>query len=361
MSDPLFTPFDLGGLVLPNRIVMAPMTRNRADRDVAGASAATYYAQRASAGLIVTESTQVSPQGVGYANTPGVHSAAQVAAWRRVTDAVHARGGRIYAQLVHAGRISHPVLQPGGELPVAPSAVAAQGSTVTYGGPREFPVPRALERWEIPDVVEQFARGARGALEAGFDGVEVHGGNGYLVDQFLRDGTNRRTDAYGGSIPNRARFALEVADAVAAVWGAPRVGVRISPWSGYNSMGDSDPAALFTHLAGELGARGLGYLHVIEPVSGKSASAHPRLTPALRARFGGPVIANGGHGAGSARASIAAGEADLVSFATHYIANPDLVERFAEGAPLATPERSTYYGGDDRGYVDYPVRDGVAV
>jgi N-ethylmaleimide reductase len=342
-------------------MVMAPMTRNRAGAgNVPGDLAVTYYAQRASAGLIVTEGTQVSPQGVGYPGTPGIHDDAQTRGWRRVTDAVHERGGRIFAQLWHVGRISHPLLQPGGALPVAPSALAAEGQTFTPEGPQPFGVPRALELDEIPAVVEQFAHGARLALAAGFDGVEIHGANGYLVDQFLRDGANRRTDAYGGPVENRARFLLEVTEAVAGVWGTDRVGVRLSPTGSFNSMSDSDPAATFGHATRELDRLGLAYLHVVEPLE-RVPEMPPPVAPLLRSLFGGPFILNGGYDLKTGNAALAAGEADLISFGVLFLANPDLPERFAEGAPLNPPDRATFYGGDHRGYTDYPARDAAAV
>src|SRR5258706_13364923 len=271
-QHPLLAPVQLGPYTLPNRMVMAPMTRSRAVEGLVPAPfAATYYQQRASAGLIVTEGSQVSAQGVGYPNTPGVHSEAQVAGWKKVTAAVHERGGRIFLQLWHVGRISHPMLQLDGALPVAPSAIAAEGTVHTYSGPQPFVAPRALEIAEIPGIVEQFAHGARTALESGFDGVEIHGANGYIVDQFLRDGTNHRTDAYGGSVANRARFLVEVVEAVVGVWGGNRVGVRFSPTGAFNSMSDSDPVATFSHAAEALDRFGLAYLHVIEPVSGLMA------------------------------------------------------------------------------------------
>jgi N-ethylmaleimide reductase len=359
----LLTPFQLGPHTLPNRVVMAPMTRSRAAAgNVQTGLNATYYAQRASAGLLITEGTQVSPQGVGYPSTPGIHSPEQVAGWRTVTDAVHARGGRIFAQLWHVGRISHPSLQPDGGLPVAPSAVAAEGTVFTGSGPQPFVTPRALETEEIAGVVRQFAAGARCALDAGFDGVELHGANGYLIDQFLRDGTNRRTDRYGGSVENRVRFLVEVAEAVAAVWGADRVGARLSPTNPFNSMHDSDPGTVFAHAAAKLSELGLVYLHVVEPVSTgpDGAPDGERVTPRLRAAFRGALIANGGYGLESAERVLAAGEADLVSFGAPYIANPDLVERFAVGAPLALPDRATFYGGAEAGYSDYPVWEGRA-
>lgn len=358
MSQPsqLLTPLDLGPLRLANRIVMAPMTRSRAgEGNAPGALNALYYTQRASAGLLITEATQISQQGVGYPFTPGLHTDGQVAGWRQVTEAVHAAGGRIFAQLWHVGRISHPAFQPGGALPVAPSAIAPPGTTRTLDGPQPYAVPRALELAEIPGVVRDYAEAARRALEAGFDGVEIHAANGYLIDQFLRDGTNRRTDAYGGSAENRVRFLREVTEAVAAVWGAGRVGVRLSPRSEFNAMSDSDPLATFSAAARVLAEIGVAYLHVVEPrVPGESEA--DRVTPHLRKLFPGALIVNGGYTAETAERALAAGEADLVSFGAPYIANPDLVERFAEGAPLNAPNPATFYGGAEAGYTDYPLR-----
>jgi N-ethylmaleimide reductase len=349
----LFTPFQLGALALPNRVVMAPMTRNRAGRgSVPGALAAEYYRQRASAGLIVTEATQVSPQGVGYPGTPGIHDDLQVAGWQRVTDAVHAAGGRIFLQLWHVGRISHPSLQPDGALPVAPSAIAAKGDAFTASGPQPFVTPRALETAEIPGIVAQFENGARRARAAGFDGVEIHGANGYLIDQFLRDGTNRRTDRYGGSLQNRARFLLEVTEAVADVWGAERVGVRLSPQSDFNDMHDSDPRATFGHAALALEPFGLAYLHIVEPAG--VTGARP-LAPDLKEAFGGPLMVNGGYTRALAERALAQGHADLVSFGTSFLANPDLPLRLARNVPLNAPDPATFYGGDARGYTDYPA------
>jgi N-ethylmaleimide reductase len=351
----LFTPFALGDLALPNRVVMAPMTRNRAGPgNVPGALAVEYYTQRASAGLIVTEATQVSPQGVGYPGTPGIHSEAQVAGWRQITDAVHRAGGRIFLQLWHVGRISHPSLHLDGALPVAPSAIAADGEAFTATGPQPFVVPRALATAEIPDIVAQFADGARRARAAGFDGVEIHGANGYLIDQFLRDGTNRRSDRYGGSLANRARFLIEVTEAVAGVWGAGRVGVRLSPRSDFNSMHDSDPRATFGHAALALSTLGLGYLHIVEPVGASPDETAP-LAPDLKEAFGGPLMLNGGYTRPLADAALARGEADLVSFGAAFLANPDLPLRLAQDAPLNSPDPATFYGGDRRGYTDYPA------
>jgi N-ethylmaleimide reductase len=337
----LFNPLELGPLALPNRIVMAPMTRSRAGAgNVPGARAVEYYVQRASAGLIVTEATQVSPQGVGYPATPGIHDDAQVEGWRRVTDAVHRAGGRVFLQLWHVGRISHPSMQPDGALPVAPSAIAPEGQVFTASGLQPFVTPRALETDEIPGIVAQFEQGARRALEAGFDGVEIHGANGYLIDQFLRDGTNRRTDRYGGTVENRARFLLEVTDAVTGVWGASRVGVRLSPLNTFNSMHDSDPAATFGFAAEALGRYRLAYLHMVE--GGEDGDGRPFDWAELRRRFNGIYMANGDYDRERAAAALASGRADLVSFARPYIANPDLVERFRLGAPLAVPDPTTF-------------------
>jgi N-ethylmaleimide reductase len=361
-SFTLLSPALLGPFTLRNRIVMAPMTRNRAGEGLAPTEMmATYYRQRASAGLLITEATQVSPQGVGYPNTPGIHSDEQVEGWKRVTAAVHEQGGRIFLQLWHVGRISHPSLQPGGALPVAPSAIAPEGSVFTYEGPQPFVTPRALELDEIPGVVRQFEEGAHRALEAGFDGVEIHGANGYLIDQFLRDGTNHRTDAYGGSIENRARFLLEVTEAVVKVWGADRVGVRLSPLGDFNSMSDSDPEATFGYAAEKLGKLGLAYLHLAGLVGAEAPeSREHRMAQLLRERFGGTLMLNGGFTRETGEAAVASSLADFVSFGSLFLANPDLPERFAESAPLNSPDRSTFYGGDHRGYIDYPTREAVA-
>lgn len=357
----LLTAAQLGPSMLPNRIVMAPMTRNRAGEGlVPTGMMATYYRQRASAGLLITEATQVSPQGVGYPNTPGIHSDEQVEGWKQVTTAVHEQGGRIFLQLWHVGRISHPSLQPGGALPVAPSAIAPEGSVFTYQGLQPFVTPRALELEEIPGVVQQFADGARRALEAGFDGVEIHGANGYLIDQFLRDGTNQRTDVYGGSIESRARFLLEVTEAVVKVWGADRVGVRLSPLGAFNSMSDSDPEATFGYAAEELGKRRIAYLHLAGLVGVENPeSREHRMAQLLRQKFGGTLMVNGGLTRESGESLVASGLADLVSFGTLFLANPDLPERFAESAELNAPDRATFYGGDHRGYIDYPTREAV--
>jgi N-ethylmaleimide reductase len=359
----LVTPFEAGALRLPNRMVMAPMTRNRAGAgNVPTPLMATYYRQRATAGLIVTEGTQVSPEGVGYPNTPGIHTDQQVTGWRQIVDEVHSAGGRIVLQLWHVGRISHPSLQPGGALPVAPSAIRPDGEAFTAQGLQPFQTPRALERQEIEGVVRQFAAGARRAKEAGFDGVEIHGANGYLIDQFLRDGSNRRTDEYGGFVVNRLRFLLEVTEAVVDVWGEGRVGVRLSPTSPFNDMRDSDPVRTFSAAAQALNNRGLAYLHVIEAGPGNATfnPAAPRILPSIARAFQGPLIVNDGYTAETAEAALALGEADLVSFGVPFLANPDLVERFRAGLPLNAPDRSTFYAGGTRGYTDYPTYDLVS-
>ena len=350
----LLQPFTTGAWSLRNRVVMAPMTRSRAGAgNVVAPVTAEYYRQRASAGLIVSEGTQVSPEGVGYPSTPGIYNEAQRDGWKQVTDAVHEEGGLIVAQLWHVGRVSHMTLQPDGRVPVAPSAIAAAGKLWSPGGMLDYPTPRALETSEIARIVADFAHAARMAKAAGFDGVELHGANCYLIDQFLRDGSNRRDDIYGGSIGGRTRFLLEVFDAVAEVWGAEKVGVRISPLGAANGMSDSNPLALFTHVARELDARGAGFLHVREEV-GANADQQETLMQSLRDAFPGFLITNGGYDRERAERAIVTGRADAVAFGVPYIANPDLVERFAINAPLATGDRATFYGGGETGYVDYP-------
>ena len=337
---------------------MAPMTRSRAGADgVPSALAATYYAQRATAGLIISEAAYVAPEGIGYPCTPGIHSDRQLAAWRHVTRAVHSAGGRIFLQLWHVGRVSHPCMQPSRELPVAPSAIPPEGQLFTSTGMQRFVTPRRLETSEIRNVVDQFAQAAQRAKDAGFDGVDLHAANGYLIDQFLRDGSNRRVDRYGGSVFNRARFLLEVVEAVAAHWEANRIGVRVSPLNPYNSMRDSDPLATFSYVASTLNDFGVGYLHVAEHVPG-----HPMATPAgrrlltiLRGKFSRTLIVDGGRDRRSAEAALNAVDADLVALATPFIANPDLVDRLARGVPLTVPDPQTFYQGGQRGYTDYPT------
>ena len=336
------------------------MTRSRAGAgQVPGTFAARYYTQRASAGLIVTEATQVSAQGIGYIGTPGIYTPAQVEGWKRITDAVHAHGGRIFLQLWHVGRMSHPDLQPGGALPVAPSAVRPEAFAFTRRGPQPCVTPRALGRSEIPGVVAQFAEGAARAMEAGFDGVELHGASGYLIDQFLRDGTNRRTDDYGGSVENRVRFLIEVTEAVTRIWGSDRIGVRLSPLNSANDMHDSDPASIFAHAAGALARFNLGYLHVVAGDALEEGSPGHAVLAAMRARFPGVLILNEGYDRDRGNAAIESGLANLVSYGELFLANPDLPERFADGTALNEPDPATFYGGDERGYTDYPARSGV--
>ncbi|MBD2460365.1 alkene reductase [Oscillatoria sp. FACHB-1407] len=342
-SPNLLSPVKLGRYELPNRIVMAPLTRNRASEGLVPHQLnATYYAQRASAGLIVTEASQVTPYGMGYPNTPGIYSSEQVEGWRLVTDAVHQQGGRIFLQLWHVGRISDPSLQPNGVLPVAPSAIAAA----------DHVTPRALELDEIPGIIEAYRQGAANALAAGFDGVEIHGANGYLIDQFLQDGTNKRTDAYGGSIENRARFMLEVVEAVVGVWGADRVGIRLSPNGTFNDMSDSNPTATFTYAVKALNPYNLAYLHLVEPRTGDQNDLGARY---FRSIYNGTLISAGGYDRDMGNEAIANGDADLIAYGRWFISNPDLPQRFAVNAPLNPYDRDTFYGGTEKGYTDYPT------
>lgn len=314
-----------------------------------------HYRQRATAGLIIAESTTISPQALGYPFTPGLHAGAHAASWRCLTEVVHEEGGRIFVQLQHCGRVSHPSLL-NGQAPVAPSALAPVGQAITYTGPQDFVTPRALERDELPEVVVQFRRAAELAKQAGFDGIEVHAGNGYLIDQFLRDGTNRRLDAYGGSAANRMRLLNEVLDAVCEQWPAERVGVRLTPENGFNSMSDSDPQGHFEYFLGQLSARGLAYAHVLEgDMTTKTASVDYR---ALRTRFTGAYIANNGYDLARAQAAVNSGHTDLVAFGTPFLANPDLVHRYRDNLPLAAADPTTFYGGGEAGYTDYPPHRG---
>jgi N-ethylmaleimide reductase len=359
MATDLFSPVKLGDLELPNRIVMAPLTRNRAAAgNVPQAINVTYYAQRASAGLIISEATQVSPQGVGYPNTPGIYTRAQIDGWKRVTDAVHARGGHMFLQLWHVGRISHPSLQPDEALPVAPSAVKPDGDAFTYEGLQPFVTPRALEAAEIPGIVADYRQAALNAMQAGFDGVEIHAANGYLIDQFLRDGSNRRDDEYGGSIENRCRFLLQVTEAVTEAIGASRTGIRLSPVNPFNSMFDSDPQSLFNAVVQALNPFGLAYLHVVEGAIHSDSQLPPFDVQAMRRLFEGVYMANGGYTRERALRAVSSGAADLVSFGELFIANPDLPERLKANAALNTPDPQTYYGGDEKGYTDYPTMAG---
>lgn len=355
MNPNLFSPVSIGGLTLPNRIAMAPMTRNRAPNGMPTALMAEYYGQRAAAGLIVTEGAQISGQGIGYPATPGIHNKAQAEGWRAITDAVHAKGGHIFVQLWHCGRISHPDYH-GGEPPVAPSAIRPAGQAFTYTGLQDFVTPRALSTGEIPGIVAQYRHAARIAMQAGFDGVEIHSANGYLLDQFLRDGSNEREDNYGGSIPNRARLLLQVTQAVCDEIGGDKVGVRISPINAFNDMHDSDPQALFNHVAEALSTIGPACLHVVE-VSMTGENDDSVDMRQIRRRFNGIYIANGGYDRARGDAAIASGNADIVAFGVPCLANPDLVERLRINAPLNKPDQATFYGGDAKGYTDYPALD----
>ncbi len=350
----LLSTYDLGPLTLPNRVIMAPMTRNRAAGDsgtVPTDMMATYYTQRASAGLIVTEATQVTPRGQGYPNTPGIHSEEQIAAWRRITDAVHESDGRIFNQLWHVGRISHGSYHDGAK-PVAPSAIAADGDAMTASFEMEpFPTPHALSTDEVREVVQQYRHGAASAREAGFDGVEIHAANGYLIDQFIQSGTNKRTDRYGGALDDRLRFLREVVEAVLQEWEADRVGVRLSPGGSFNDMHDDDPIQTFGRAGEVLSEYGLTYLHTVENefATGETASS------LMRQAYDGTHIVCGGYDRASGEEALQEERADLVAYAKLFLSNPDLPERFAQNAPLNEWDQSTFYGGDAEGYIDYPT------
>lgn len=345
----LFDPLKVGALTLPNRVVMAPLTRCRAGAGrVPTDLNVEYYVQRASAGLILSEATAVDPMGVGYADTPGIWSGEQVAGWKKITAGVHAAGGRIFLQLWHVGRISDPE-HLNGELPVAPSAIAAPGHVSGFRPMRPYVTPRALRRDEIAGVVAAYKRGAENAQRAGFDGVEIHGANGYLIDQFLQDVSNKRTDDYGGPIESRARFALEVTDATISVWGADRVGMHLNLRSDSHGMGDSDRSATFGYLARELGRRRIAFICARESMD------QPRIAPEIKRAFGGVLIANQGFTRESAQQVLAAGEADAIAWGRIFIANPDLPRRFQLGAPLNPPDESTFYSDGPKGYTDYPT------
>lgn len=350
MSNPLFSPVKIGELSAPNRVVMAPLTRLRSSPGrVPNALMAEYYAQRASSGFILSEATSVTPQGVGYPDSPGIWSEEQVAGWKLVTDAVHKAGGRIVLQLWHVGRISDPFYL-NGELPVAPSAIAAEGHVSLVRPQKAYEVPRALALDEIPGVVAAYRKGAENAKRAGFDGVEVHGANGYLLDQFLQDSTNKRSDAYGGSIENRARLILEVTDACIDIWGAGRVGVHLSPRGTSHSISDSDPLATFGYVLRELDRRKVAFVCIREPYS------EDRLGPQLKQQFNGIYVANDGFSPEQAEQLLKAGEADAVAFGRLYIANPDLPERIVDAIAFNPPHKETFYGGGAEGYTDYPTR-----
>lgn len=359
----MFSPINVGPYALSHRVVMAPLTRMRSEPgDIPGDLMVNYYTQRASkGGLIISEATPVSTRGNGYVGAPGIYCDSQIAGWRRVTDAVHAKGGHIFLQLWHVGRQSHTDLQPNGDAPVAPSAIPADGHAYSKTGEVPFSMPRALELHGIPPIIEEFRAGAERALHAGFDGVEIHGANGYLPDQFLQDGSNKRTDEYGGTVENRARFMLEVTQAAISVWGADRVGVRIAPSGTYGSMFDSNPPETFGYVAEQLDRLGIAYLHVVEPrIKGTELIAEGRPPIAaqhLRPKFSRILMAAGGFGKDTAEAILEAGDADLVAFGRYFIANPDLPERFRRNLPLNRYDRSTFYGGDARGYTDYPTHE----
>lgn len=360
----IFDSLQVGDVTLPNRIVMAPLTRMRSKQpgNVPHELNATYYAQRASAGLIISEATQISQQGQGYPGTPGIHSEEQVAGWKFVTKAVHKAGGRIFLQLWHVGRISHSSHQPGNELPVAPSALAAEnsGTFTAEWKPTPILIPRALETAEIAGIVEDFRKAAQNSKEAGFDGVEVHGANGYLLDQFLEDGSNKRSDQYGGSIENRARLLLEVVDACIGVWGKGKVGVRLSPYGTFNGMSDSDPVALFTYVLSQLSERGIAFVDLIEPRSSSAGSSdanvsgQPDTAKIFRSAFKGVLISAGGYTPELAVDAVSSSKVDAVSFGRYFISNPDLPERIKQNIALTKYDRSTFYGGGEKGYTDYP-------
>ena len=358
MTPNLFSPLQLGAVHTPNRIFLAPLTRCRAEAGhVPCELNAQYYKQRASGGLLIAEATSVSPRGFGYPNTPGIFSQAQVEGWRLVTNAVHAAGGRIFLQLWHVGRISHPSYQPDGALPVAPSAIKAAGQVFTGEAMADYVTPRALGLSEIPGIIQEYIHGAQCAKEAGFDGVEIHNANGYLLDQFLRDGTNQRTDSYGGSISNRARLTLEVTEAVVGVWGGDRVGIRFSPAGVFNDMHDSDPMATFGHVLKELNAYNLAYAHITQVTAqdiahGAVAGVGPR---ELRPYYSGRVISAGGFTLETGNQALAEGWADAIAFGVPFLANPDLPERFRVGAGLNTPDPTTFYASGPAGYTDYPA------
>ncbi len=353
----LFSPLQVGSYQLQNRVLMAPMTRCRADAGgVPNAMMAEYYAQRASAGLIITECTQISPTGVSFPNTPGIHSPEQIAGWKQVTQAVHDKGGRIFLQIWHTGRASHPDAIPGGVQPVGPSAIAAKGTIYTSKGLQPYATPRALSVEEIHEIVGQFAQAAKNAIEAGFDGVELHGANGYLVDEFIRDGSNQRTDEYGGSVNNRARFVVEITQALIAAVGPERVGVRLSPSGTYNDMRDSNARATFGYVVKALGELKPAYLHITEGNEGDVRHGADSIPVSyFRPLFDGVLITNGGFTREKGDRYIGAGDADAIAFGTSFLANPDLPQRLLVGAAQNTPDPNTFYASGPKGYIDYPA------
>ena len=354
----LFSPLKIGSCTLKNRVIMAPMTRCRSVEDnVPNDMMAAYYAQRASAGLIITEASQISTLGIGYPCTPGIHNVEQVKGWKKVTKAVHEKGGTIFLQLWHVGRISHPAYL-NGELPVAPSAIRPAGETFTFEGMKKFVTPRALATDEIKNIVQEYIAGAINAIDAGFDGVEIHSANGYLIDQFLRDGTNTREDAYGGSIENRSRFLFEIVEGITSAIGADKTGLRLSPSGTFNDMKDSDPQKHFTYICKKLNDFDLAYLHIIDALEGDiKHGANVVELSTLREAYKGVLITNGGYDQERGEATIKGGEADAVAFGALYLANPDLPERFKVKADLNQPDPNTFYTQDEKGYLDYPVMD----
>jgi N-ethylmaleimide reductase len=354
----LFSPFSLGTLQLKNRIVMAPMTRSRAIGNVPNELMAKYYADRADAGLIITEGTSPSPNGVGYARIPGMYSEAQIAGWKRVTDAVHAKGGKIFVQLMHTGRITHPLNQPASAEVIAPSAIAASNTQLytDQSGMQPLPLPRALRTDELPAMIQEFVQGAKAAIRAGFDGVELHGANGYLLEQFLNTASNQREDAYGGTPDNRNRFVLEVAAAVVGAIGAERTGMRLSPFGAVNEMsGDAQTEAQYEALAAGLGKLKLAYIHLVDHSSMGAPAVPQSVKDIIGNAFGGAIILSGGYDAARAEADLQAGKGELVAFGRPFIANPDFVKRIAEGTELAAPDANTFYTPGEAGYTDYPT------
>lgn len=351
----IFDPITIGDLQLQNRIFMAPMTRGRSDLGgIPNTLMAKYYSLRADAGLIISEATAISPHGAGWLGAPGIWNEAQVKGWKLVTDAVHAMKGHIFLQLWHMGRVSHPDFLEG-ELPVAPSEIAAQGETTTPAGKKKYVTPRALTVQEIKTTIQDYALGAKHAIQAGFDGVEIHAANGYLIDQFIRDGSNKRTDEYGGSIENRLRFLLEVTSAVIAAVGANKVGVRLSPKGAYNDMHDSDPGKTFCSAAEMLSGLKIAYLHTMEPLPGHMMAAEgERITPHIRKIFTGTLVTNGGYNLELANKALANNESDAFAFGVPFLANPDLVARFRKNVALNIPDFNTFYTPGSKGYTDYP-------
>ena len=359
----LFTPLQLGDITLKNRIIMAPLTRMRSKQpgNIPYELNAQYYSQRASAGLIISEATQISQQGQGYPSTPGIHSSEQVEGWKLVTDAVHKKDGKIFLQLWHVGRISHSSYQQDGALPVGPSAIKPQGKVLSAGWKQvDYEIPHALEIQEIQNILGDYKIASKNAKDAGFDGVEIHGANGYLLDQFLQDGSNKRDDIYGGSIENRSRLLLEVVDAAIDIWGKGRVGVRLSPYSIFNDMSDSDPLALFTYVIKELNNRGIAYIHVIEPRASSAGGSDsinqeaPCSSELFKQFFNNVFISAGGYNPQTAIQAVENGLAEAVAFGRLFISNPDLPERIKDGAEINPYNRATFYGGLEKGYTDYP-------